>query len=1292
MATADYYRKILRYFLLSLGAALLLLLAATGLVYYIAVSDQERVPEWVEAFSREQFGVEASFEHYRFQYFEHFPFLSLSLKGITLKSPELPKRERELLRIKSLDIVFRPWKLLRQEFELREITVDTARLQMHRDSLGQDNWSFLPLGYGQSSADSSYWSALTDMRGIRVNGFFFDYRDDLLRKHHQLVVQHSNLQFLQGDSLRQLNISGQWRFHKLLFKRKNGPYFRQQDARVGLKIALSKRQPRIDLLPSTVALSEDTLHLSGFLRLPAPGYLKLRIHSDGLLLEDAKPWLADNLQRALAPYSIDRPLKVDMKLEGPTIPGQKQPIWLDVKADSVNLRTNTLRFTGARLRAHYRNDCDSSGIIPPHTDCLEMELTAAQLFDTIPINLRYFHQDLKSQTADIAGDAQVALPKLNAYLPNEQLQFSGGQLALEFEMQGNPADLIDAQVKQLRPTIRARGRLTNARFRYLPNRLQFSAGQLSFKLSNRSLQLTRAQFDLNGASYQLSGHLYGLPALLFDKANQVYAQLELETNRLSAEDFLGQKSPSSAYSPDQWTGRALQRISQQIRADLLIKADLLTYRNLRLAEVYLSARMRARCADYNSPCLLVDSLSGLAFGRIPLRGKLHVWQPANPQVDLQLATSLPLAEVQPLLPDKLLRLHSGEFGLQLRYQGLFRDYASLDKAALEAELDGDIHLRQASGDYLPKGYRFRAIDAQLRFDERDLLIDTLSGQLNGNYARASGKIHGMIPLLFAPDQEQLQASLKLQSPAIDLNAFNLQPLQDGNAASAAQNPISRSLQKTLERLSGQLELQTDTLLYRDMRLTAVDLKSRLLPACSERAEQNGCIEVDTITALLFGNTPLRASLRIEQPEDPILTADAEVEMPLRELDRMFPPDQFLFEGGKLRLSFRYQGQPHRHFDVENALLKAKLEGEGALQNAAFTYKPRGYRFQDTDVKYAFDGEDLHFDTIALLLNGNRMRGRGVIREFLPFLFLPEQQLDASFRVAAAKFDLNNFKAPQNFQDSISAGAEEPTVITRLVNAGLSNIKADFDLQFDTVAYRNFLGREVSGQIALGGGALEFERTKMQLADGHFSLSGDIQGLRNNQPDLNLRAKLANTDVRKVFHAFDNFGQSALTKENVEGRLSADIAFRSRANANYELDPASMRGRFEFRLENGSLIELPALDSINNLLFRKRDLSNIKFATLENTLYLNGQDLKIGHFHIPSSVLTFSVQGTYCLGGDGHTNLLFELPLANLFRSDLGRTALENMEESRGPNILIRAEPAEEGEGLRFRWVLSRQEK
>lgn len=1272
-------RNIFRYGLISLGTLLLVLLLLTAAVYYVAVSDQERVPAWVEDYSQEELGVQATFAHYRFQYFKHFPFLSLALEDVVIQAPDSVTTHTELLRIKEIDIVFRPWKLLQEQYELRSIRIDTARLQLYRNAKGQFNADALQLDSTSMDTDSSQLlDGLFQLDAFDINGFYVDFLDSMRRKHHRLEMLEAQVLLRTSDTARHVELKGDWKFHGLVFKMKNGPFFQQQRAQVDLEFAFPFAEQQVTLSPSTIELATDTLALSGYYHTEPPGFLRLDIHTDNLLLAEAKPLLANNLQEALAPYQIDRPLQVKLKIEGATPPGERQPIELNISGDNLTLATNTLRFTTPKLQAHYRNDCDSSGTITPYTDCLRVALDSARLFDTIPVrDLVYFDENLQHPHATFSGRTEVALSKLNAYLPQEQIRLSGGWIEMAFQFAGQPNDLIDPQIKELRPTFSATGTIRQASGEHRPSRTQFEQGNFAFSLDPQKLYLHQASVTVNKQHLRFKGPVYGLPALFFSKPSRPFAKLRLSAGELQVDQLI----PSSSAS----AGAGFSSFPFRLALDF--SADRLAYRKIRLHQPRFHAAFRNPCPPGDT-CLRITQIEGKAYQQIPIRGRAALTAWPQPEADLQLQLKVPLTDLQPLLPPGRVDLQAGDLSLSLRYRGQLKDYANFSEAALNAQLQGRARLRSAAADYLPKGYRFRAIDARLRFNEQDVIVDTLKGRLNGNIAQTSGHIDGLLPFIFGGEEQRLQAVLLLEGEKIDLNTFSNAPLPGAAQKAAPKTSIGERFDRVISRLGGRLSVRADTLIYRDMELSEVGFQSKIGPVCEG---DSTCITVDGLRARLFGNTPIQADVQAQRLHDPFLSADVHVNMPVRELNRMFAPGQLRFGQGQVKLDFHYEGQPHKHFDVEQALLKAKIQGQGQLEQAAFTYQPRGYDFEQVQAIFGFDGQDLRFDTLDVVLNGNRLRGSGTIRDFLPFLFLPERGLDASLRVNARRFDLNNFKAPEKFQSDTPGQPERPTIITRLVNAGLNKIETDFDIRFDTVAYRNFRSYDVEGSVLLGDGRLAFEQAQMKLADGAFSLSGEISGLRENQPHLDLSAQVVKTDIRKFFKAFDNFGQEALTAENLEGKLSGKLAFRGQANANYELAPNSMQGRFELQVEDGSLIDLSALDSIRNILFRNRDLSHIEFATLENTFLLHGQDLYIGHFHVPSSVLTFSASGRYSLADDQRTNLLFEIPFANLFRKDLSRQALENIqaEEESGLKILIRAKG--KADGLEFKWVLSRKE-
>lgn len=1287
-------RTVLHYFLVFLGSSVVLSLLFTGLVYYLAVSDQERVPRLLQRVTEQELGVQASFDHYKFQYFDHFPFLSLSLSNLTVRDTAFGRHGRELLRLKELDLVFRPWSLLQQQIKIRSIEVDSARLQIYKDTTGYTNLDFLkkPSATGPM-LDSAQRSVLEHLNKVHLDGLFFNYEDDSLRKHHRFRIEEAVLTFERQDTLLTAALEGSAFSHGLTFKPRNGPFLDQMPLQLDLKLGIPIVNRRVHLLESSrVTVLDNSISVQGYLEPGKPGLMHLEIRTSGISLSDGQQIVARNIREATQRFSIQGDLPVEVVIHGPTIPGRPIPLEVVVDAKKLSLSVADMDFEDVWLHANFKNDCDTARLITPQTGCLRVAVDSALLFGKLPVRFTYFNHNLQSPEVVVQGTLDTPLDRLNTYLPGESWDIKSGQVTLEVELEGNLSTLIDSTVAMPIVQLSGRGQLRNATLWHPSLSALFENINTAFHFDAQDLSFTAGQLLYEEQQIGFSGRVRDLISLAFNKPHRLWADVNLQAEAIDLEGWinglsLGTSSPQVGQQrPGQGLGRTVQQLTSKLQGRIRVQTPVLEYRNLHATDVAFDATVRRWCAG-NRSCIQVENLQLTAFDAVPLTGTAHLSHLNDPQLRFELKSQAPLVDLQPIMPDQLLQLRAGQYALQLAYEGSLRNYGNLNQAVLQAGLGGVVRLEWVAFDYLPQGYHFEQVDAALHFDESHVYLDSLQLTVNGNKGWVKGRVDDVLPFVFGKKTPRLRASLEVDSRGIDLNKFDF-PEPGKEQQEEAGSAVGRTIARALQRVEGELQVRSDTLQYQALRLSNVYFESRFIGEC----EQGGsCVELDTVQAELFGNTPMHARARLSQLHDPYLNASVSVDMPLRELDRMFSSDQLRFRGGHAKVQFEYAGQPHRHVDVQDALLTAELRGAGQISGGQFTFVPRGYDFEQVDTRFSFDGADLHLENVELLLNRNEVEGQGTICNFLPFIFLPDHTLKASFNIRSPRFNLDQFKAPEKFQVEQVKQAESPTDITRLVNAGLSNIEADFRMQLDTVNYRKFLATDVGGRVEMGKGRVAFDETTMDLADGTFRLSGEVTGLEENQPLLNLQADLQETDVRKAFRAFDNFGQSALRHQNLEGKLTADMKFQARANANYELDTNSLRGHFDLHLAEGALLELPALDSIRNLLFARRDLSHINFATLENTFQLNGQLLGIERMEVRSSALTFAVSGRYDLGSQRRTDLLLEIPMGNLFRRDLNRAALEQIEGGlSGPNILLRLLPDDRADGLRVKWVLSRE--
>lgn len=1260
MPSPHTLKTITYYILAFLGSSVVMLLLATGAVYYVAVSNQGRVPELAAEWSRNELGVELSFSDYRFEYFDHFPFLSLSLRNLVLTGPDPAAHRRELLRIKEADLVLKPSRLLYGELGLRSLWLDDTRILIFKSGDGASNIGFLKRVGGNAHLDTAMVRELGGLRRLHINGLYFDYQDSLRYKFHRFEIRDGRLSFAARKDTLEVGLDGESYIHGLTFRPAQGAYAEGAAARLDLRFSLTAGQGAIALLPGAqLKIGPDTIRVAGVLSREC---LQLELSTEGINQERGEKIVAPGIRDALSGISVEGSLAVRVHVNGEVVPGSPVPVSVSVSGYPLSVRLAEEQLTGVGLRAGFINN-HLSHIITPETGRLRIEVDTALWRSRYPFALVYEQANLQQPIARVTGGLQWPASSLQPFLNQAGWALDKGRLTAAFSVRGPMQSLAGSSPDWGALQWEGKGRVEGVSARQVASGAVWEKLSGQWALTGKALRFSGGTFEFGGGAYSV-----GLRALLGEGKLNLHADVEAPPFQL--EPWLALVQDSAVSQPLPW---------DEVTATLQVQAPRAAFQRLAADGVTLRASLSKRKGEGWQAN--ISSMQGVAFGHIPFQAQAGISSAptGSKQLALAVKSHIPLTALQPLVPSSQLLLRAGEASAGFSYNGDLSGYAGLSAKVLVGLLKGQVRLHNAAWSVPTAKLDFDTVSGGLFWEQGRLYWDSLSVVLNGNQATLAGQSEGVVPFLLGQRRESVIVDMTLDSRGIDLNRFSF-PGRWADVEAPGSNPVRRAIRALLPRLEARLEARSDSLRFRAARFDEVYWKGALTP-------EEPFARVDTLSAKVFGGAPIQAKAVFSNPSDPMLAAEAEVAFPVRELSRMFSPSQLRFDTGTVQLRFRYSGQPHRHVDAKNALLNAKVSGTGKIKGAGFTFVPRGYAFRKVDAAFAFNGNDLHFDGIGLSLNGNSLQGHGVICDFLPFIFLPQHRLRASLDVHAGHFDLGRFRAPEKFREEATGGAaEQPTVITRLINAGLSSAEADFSLSIDTLSYRNFQALDVEGAVGLGQGRFWMEGVRMGLAGGRFELAGEVDGIDANRPAIDIQARLADTDIRSAFHAFDNFGQRAIRSNNLEGQLTADVQFRARANANYDLLPEDMQGYMKLSVENGALIGLPALDSLRSLLFSRSNLGRVEFGRLEGAFVLNGQLLYIGQLPVRASLLSFTVGGQYDMGEQGRTNLLFEVPLSNLFnREKWGGSRLG------GPDILLRARDREDREGLHFKWVISRKE-
>ena len=133
-------------------------------------------------------------------------------------------------------------------------------------------------------------------------------------------------------------------------------------------------------------------------------------------------------------------------------------------------------------------------------------------------------------------------------------------------------------------------------------------------------------------------------------------------------------------------------------------------------------------------------------------------------------------------------------------------------------------------------------------------------------------------------------------------------------------------------------------------------------------------------------------------------------------------------------------------------------------------------------------------------------------------------------------------------------------------------------------------------------------------------------------------------MKKLFYSFNNFGQTAIQDENIEGSVSAKINAGGGIQYSGDIVPRSLNGKIEFTLNNGRLIDFEPFGAIAKLIFFNRDLSDIKIEPLQGTFDVDRGKITIKPMLIQTSVINVFTEGVY--GIPTGTDILIQIPLRN----------------------------------------------
>jgi hypothetical protein len=470
------------------------------------------------------------------------------------------------------------------------------------------------------------------------------------------------------------------------------------------------------------------------------------------------------------------------------------------------------------------------------------------------------------------------------------------------------------------------------------------------------------------------------------------------------------------------------------------------------------------------------------------------------------------------------------------------------------------------------------------------------------------------------------------------------------------------------------------------RFTDVSFKGSFLNEWihgQKRGDENSVIRLLAFSGQLQG-LPLQCdSIVIVDLKFPRMTCDLHSRFDLEQLNEVTGSQTLQFTNGSGTMDLLYKG-PLSENDTAGTVVNGHLD----IDSAALVYLPYQFKLSNGKGRLLFKDQDLVVEQINLHAGSSRVTVKGIARNLVALLDRNAENVSMDWSLSTPSLDLEDLlplagrvSPSQEKRGDHSLLGAPFSRIDRLLKEGAIKVAIDAaDLHF-----RKFSGAHARADLVFDNHAIQLSRLVVEQGGGSLELKAslDRQGAGEASP-LRLESHLDHVDLPRLFTAFNDFGQEAIKAKNLRGNLTADIRMTGALSGKAKVIPNSLRGTVNFTIRNGQLVDFEPIEKVQASVLKHRDLSEIRFAELQDRLEVDSTTLTIHRMEINSTAFTLFAEGTYDLKTGADMSL--QVPFSNLSKDrnqDIPPESRGN-EGSAGPGIRLRARTGEDGK-LKISW-------
>jgi len=408
----------------------------------------------------------------------------------------------------------------------------------------------------------------------------------------------------------------------------------------------------------------------------------------------------------------------------------------------------------------------------------------------------------------------------------------------------------------------------------------------------------------------------------------------------------------------------------------------------------------------------------------------------------------------------------------------------------------------------------------------------------------------------------------------------------------------------------QLHNTSLTIVGENITLEGIDASGNLrMPSISNTSSASATCKLNMAKS---GKNTLTGDMALQNFELPAIQWEGKTNLDVQFIFGLIENSTFQPSGGTLKTD----GKLALTYDIDKAQIEPnslRFSGKFLVENLKGKLSNPALDVQNMNIDISADDGKLVVNQADFAYNNTTGILRGYIENYQSML---NANSDASVE---GELKVNNLVVNELYGTADTASSPKSSNELIPINLKLATTLTNFK-------YNDFSAKSMTGTLISDKANITMPKCEIEALEGRTLAGITIRKWGANYL-LDITTEIDKINISQLFKQFNNFEQNEITSEHLSGTLSGSILAKVILDQNLEPVMPKLYAKANIIIENGALVGYEPLKELSSFVNIK-DLENVKFKTLKNTIEIFDQTIFIPRMMIENNAINLEIEGTH----------------------------------------------------------------